>query len=469
MRRTSTVLLAAASVCCTLLGEAGWATASTAPTASSASTARSSGEWTAAMPVPGLAALNVGKFAELTDIACASGGNCAAGGTYTDGAGNHQAWIASEVRGSWHSAEKVPGTATLNGGGHADVQYISCADPGECTAVGRAVGEHGGDTTTFVATQSKDGGWARAKSVGAADGMFVTAMACPRAGDCVLGGQRGVYPSIRVEYGGTWSAPMILPGIAALGGKRNGGNLDALTCPTVGNCVVSGTYWSRVAHPPGQVYQQAFAAAGDCAAGGSYQDRDGTALAFVADEIGGRWRPARLVPGAGRADAAGGSRVAGLTCTAAAACVAAGRVGRDGFTELEKGGTWGKIRLVRDLTVFGTSVDGISCRSAGNCVASGSAQLGTVADHAGAKAFVMTQLKGTWSRPKVLTAREGVSVGSDLLACGQNGDCSVGGSIQYGADDNTATYSGYVARYTPALVGLVMWGHAGIAPLRARR
>jgi len=38
---------------------------------------------------------------------------------------------------------------------------------------------------------------------------------------------------------------------------------------------------------------------------------------------------------------------------------------------------------------------------------------------------------------------------SDALACGPDGDCSVGGWIQYGADDQTASYGAYVAGYTP--------------------
>jgi hypothetical protein len=93
MRRTFTALLAAAGVCCALLAGAAGAVAGTVdPTPPN-------GQWTAAAPVPGLAPLNVGKVAELNDIACASGGNCAAGGSFTATNGVVQAWIASEVNG----------------------------------------------------------------------------------------------------------------------------------------------------------------------------------------------------------------------------------------------------------------------------------------------------------------------------------------------------------------------------------
>ena len=253
MRRTFTALLAVAAVSCALVTGAAGAAA-----ASSADPAPSSGQWTAAAPVPGLAQLNIGKVAELAGIACASGGNCAAGGSFTAANGVVQAWVASEVNGSWHAAEEVPGTAAMNWGG-------------------------------------------------AADAMFVAAISCPQAGECVLGGQTGAYPSIRTERGVTWSAPLTLPGITALS-KRDGATLDALTCPTPGNCV----------------------------AGGSYQDGAGDTVTFVADEVGGRWGAALPVPGTG---GAGGSWVTGLTCTAAATCVAAGQVGLDGFIAQEVGGT----------------------------------------------------------------------------------------------------------------------------------
>ena len=209
MRRTFTALLAVAAVSCALVTGAAGAAA-----ASSADPAPPSGQWTAAAPVPGLAQLNIGKVAELAGIACASGGNCAAGGSFTAANGVVQAWVASEVNGSWHAAEEVPGTAAMNWGG-------------------------------------------------AADAMFVAAISCPQAGECVLGGQTGAYPSIRTERGVTWSAPLTLPGITALS-KRDGATLDALTCPTPGNCV----------------------------AGGSYQDGAGDTVTFVANEVGGLGRGA---------------------------------------------------------------------------------------------------------------------------------------------------------------------------------
>jgi hypothetical protein len=38
--------------------------------------------------------------------------------------------------GTWHTAQKVPGTATLNKGGNAQVYSVSCVSAGNCSAGG---------------------------------------------------------------------------------------------------------------------------------------------------------------------------------------------------------------------------------------------------------------------------------------------------------------------------------------------
>ena len=72
------------------------------------------GTWRTAQEVPGTAALNAGGDAEITSVSCASAGNCSAGGSYTDSSGHLQAFVVSEVNGTWRTAKEVPGTAALN-------------------------------------------------------------------------------------------------------------------------------------------------------------------------------------------------------------------------------------------------------------------------------------------------------------------------------------------------------------------
>jgi hypothetical protein len=86
--------------------------------------------------VPGTAALNQGGNAQLNSVSCASAGNCSAGGYYSDSSSAFQAFVVSDVSGTWHTAIEVPGTAALNQTGAAGVSSVSCASAGNCGAGG---------------------------------------------------------------------------------------------------------------------------------------------------------------------------------------------------------------------------------------------------------------------------------------------------------------------------------------------
>ena len=88
------------------------------------------GGWGTAIEVPGIAALNAGDQAQLYSMSCPSSGNCAAGGLYTDASGQKQAFVVDETGGVWGNAIEVPGTAALNTGRVAQVVSVSCSSPG---------------------------------------------------------------------------------------------------------------------------------------------------------------------------------------------------------------------------------------------------------------------------------------------------------------------------------------------------
>src|SRR5262249_25805363 len=94
------------------------------------------GTWRQAMVVPGTASLNAGGNAFLNAVSCASAGNCGAGGGYFDGSGHQQAFVVSQVGGIWHMAIEVPGTAALNAGANASLVAMSCASAGNCSGGG---------------------------------------------------------------------------------------------------------------------------------------------------------------------------------------------------------------------------------------------------------------------------------------------------------------------------------------------
>jgi hypothetical protein len=93
------------------------------------------GTWGTAEKVPGTAALNK-RGAETTSVSCAAAGQCGAGGYYLDGSGGQQAFVVSQAGGTWGTAEQVPGTAALNKGRFAQIFSVSCAAAGRCGAGG---------------------------------------------------------------------------------------------------------------------------------------------------------------------------------------------------------------------------------------------------------------------------------------------------------------------------------------------
>ena len=84
------------------------------------------GRWRNAIKVPGLTSrVQIGS-AGARSLSCASVGNCSSGADFGD-SGQSQAYVVGEVRGRWHDALEVPGTAALNKGGNAEVVSVSCA------------------------------------------------------------------------------------------------------------------------------------------------------------------------------------------------------------------------------------------------------------------------------------------------------------------------------------------------------
>jgi hypothetical protein len=112
--------------------------------------AEHNGVWDAAIPVPGMAALNTGGFAWVNSVSCASRGNCAASGYYYANSENHL-FVVAEKNGVWGAAGDVPGTDALyvHGGGFPDVVPVSCAPGGRCV-IGGSYADGSGATQVSV-------------------------------------------------------------------------------------------------------------------------------------------------------------------------------------------------------------------------------------------------------------------------------------------------------------------------------
>ena len=110
------------------------------------------GTWGTAEQVPGTATLNTGGTAAVFAVSCAAAGNCSAGGRYRDSSGHDQVFVVSQVNGTWGKAKEVPGTATLNTGGLAGINSVSCGSAGNCSA-GGGYTDSSGHFQAFVVSQ----------------------------------------------------------------------------------------------------------------------------------------------------------------------------------------------------------------------------------------------------------------------------------------------------------------------------
>jgi hypothetical protein len=268
----------------------------------------SDGTWGAPHQVTGLAMLGRDYAgSHVLSVSCASRGNCAAGGSYTDDDKRVQAFAASEAHGSWRPAVQVPGIAALNGGGMAQLDSLDCPAADDCTAAGDYM-PAAGPAALFVINQA-GGGWQRAIQLpGSAsrdsDGGSIAQVSCASTASCEVGGTLntpadGTSGFIAGETRGKWGTLHVLPGTVT--------SISALSCPAPGQCAAGGT-----------------------AAPAPYSPASG----IVLDQVNGTWgKPRAVAPGDGISAA-----ITALSCAAARACAAGARL-----PEGWNGGPWAAI------------------------------------------------------------------------------------------------------------------------------
>src|SRR5258706_12154834 len=208
------------------------------------------GTWHTAQKVPGVATLNTGGEAEVQSVSCAAAGNCSAGGYSTGRSGHHQVFMASQGHGTWRTAKEVPGTATLNKGGNANISAVSCGSAGNCSAGGYYT-DGSGHTQAFVVSEV-NGTWHTAKEVPGTAALnkrgnaAVSSVSCVSAGNCSAGGsyKDGSWhyqAFVASQVNGTWRTAMEVPGTAALN-VHGGASIISVSCASAGNCSAGGGY-----------------------------------------------------------------------------------------------------------------------------------------------------------------------------------------------------------------------------------
>jgi hypothetical protein len=437
----------------------------TASQAMSAGTVRAADSWGKAIPVPGLAALGGGS--DVFSVSCGLAGDCAAAGAYRV-RGHSQGFIASERKGRWGKARKVPEVSALYAGRGAAVSDVSCFSAGNCAA-GGYYRDRSGHDQGFVVVERR-GRWSRVIEVPGLGGLNkggdagVSSLSCTSAGGCTaVGGYadkaRHDQVFVVVERDGRWGPAVELPGLAALGG----GDLKQVSCASAGSCAAGGSssdgagngtgwvaaekngVWGKAIEPPGlgslnkgdaaEVNSVSCGAAGSCAAVGDYTDNGDNGQGWVAVEKNGVWGKAIEPPGlaALNGDSGGGNaEVESVSCPSAGDCAAVGTYGDPygtGFVTSEKNGVWGKAT---DVGVIGGRIADagpVSCASAGNCAAGGfySNDSGSVN-----QAWVSAERNGRWDDgfevPGLGVLNKGGAAETETMSCPSAGRCVAGGS-----------------------------------------
>ena len=483
--------VAAAALCPALLTGAS-AAAARGPAAAGGRLSAAGGSWGRAEKVPGLAALNKGN-AGLDSVSCGSAGSCSAAGSYTDGSGHSQPFVVSQHKGRWGRAEKVRSLAALRAGGGASIYLVSCGSAGSCSAAGSYT-DGSGHSQPFVVSQHK-GRWGRAEKVpglaalSAGRNAEIDSVSCASAGSCSAGGLYATRSSGRTntsyqafvvsQHKGSWGRAEKVPGLAALntGGRAT---IYSVSCASAGSCSAGGYYadasgstpafvvsqhngsWGRARKVPGlaalnaegfaEIDSVSCASAGSCSAGGFYTDDSGRYQVFVVSQHNGSWGRARKVPGAAVLNTGGSALINSVSCASAGNCSAGGlytagsgpkgNTRTQAFVVSQHNGSWGRARKVPALAALNTRGDAVlyevSCGAAGSCSAGG-----FYTDGSGhGQAFVVSQHNGTWNHAEKVPGTAALNAGGDAVtssvSCASAGNCSAIGSYKDGSGHHQA-------------------------------
>lgn len=429
-------------------GSAVTTTAVLTPAAAAASSLLPGGAFGTPRPLAGVPGLGITEpvFNGL-ELSCTAVGDCGAIGGYTaavkGSAADEEAFVVTETHGHWGKPAAVPGLARLNTMGQVSDLRITCPAAGSCTAGGQYVSKvsaTSGLGRAFVVTESK-GIWGHVQtfstaglSAGASGASGLDALSCPSAGNCVAAGDygsaQGSLPFIVVQRHGTWGPPRLIPGMTALVGKAQA----IIAVPRAIACDGSG----------------------DCTVVGGYPDSAGRDDAFIATERHGAWTPAAPLPGLAALQSTSSTRytdVDGLACDSSGRdCTAAGVFtsprGRTlPFVLAKTGGTWGTVRPLPGTSALNLSNGNggaviLSCPTQASCTIAADAWTASSPSAFGnSQVYLDSEVKGVWGTPwhlRGVPAGDGAGGEVTALSCGAAGSCTIGGYYAAGGDPSVA-------------------------------
>ncbi len=354
------------------------------------------------------ATLNVGGYAYVNSVSCASTTSCVAGGYYTDSNG-HQAFVSVYDGSTWTDTEVAK---ALNVGGYASVISVSCASTTSCVAGGYYSDSSGHQAFVSVYDGSTWTDTEVAKALNVGGDASVNSVSCASTTSCVAGGSYvdsgGYFQAfVSVYDGSTWTdtevAKALNVGAAA--------EVNSVSC-------VSSTF---------------------CVAGGIYEDA-GTIQAFVSVYDGSTWTDTEV---AKALNVGGGANVNSVSCASTTSCVAGGYYTgssshAQAFVSVYDGSTWTDTEVAGALNVgVSAGVNSVSCASTTSCVAGG-----YYSDSSGHQAFVSVYDGSTWTDIEVAGALNvGGYAGVNSVNCPSTTSCFAGGYYR----DSSSHYQAFVS------------------------
>ena len=377
----------------------------------------------------------------LNAISCADTSDCLAVGGYEDGS-HTQPFFIQENSGYWSTPVEVTSGGVFNST-YNTLYGVSCTAPGFCDVTGGY--EVGLNTVPYVLAE-RGHSWASPQIISGglpgfnAYGAQLDSVSCTSTGNCVAAGTytngSNLEALVVQEENGLWGQPQ-----EVLGGGSFGAYdvyVGSISCGAAGSCVLVGQY-----------------------SNGSFWNP------YVAEEVNGVWGGATEVVSGLPDFNSNGSALYSVSCSSAGNCTAGGFYD-DGaywqpFTVEEINGNWEPaIQIVSSLSEFnsnGGTVIAISCFAPNNCVAGG-----TYNNAAGGQVFVIDQ-PPTYATPllpvtnlNVTASSSAVTATFDAVSNASEYQCT----LLYGYN-NPSTFSEMTATNSCTFTGVGATGSYGIA------
>jgi len=456
------------------------------------------GMWDTAQPaVFDTGEQHVSRSGFFSSVSCASPGNCTAVGKFMNIDSEFEAFTMSIANGVWDLARPAQFSTDRQNTEPDDIfNSVSCATPGNCTAVGDFVNSSG-SKTPFTYT-SVNGVWGNAEPAEFSDGVrsnsgstSFNSVSCSTPGNCTALGDFSKTEGGRAAFTATSVKRTSPPPEDGWGQARpaefpNGlfGYseivVSSISCASPGNCTVVGGFqhiiymqgfraftmtstngvWAPAraalfpddvqARPDASFRSVSCASPGNCTAVGSFQNSNNGYEAFTMTSTNGAWALARpAVFPAGVQFTYPSARFSSVSCTSPGNCTAVGNYlnsgnSQEAFTMTSTNGAWDLARPA----VFASGIqndspiaqfNSVSCASPRNCTA-----VGYFKTFDGSReAFTMTSTNGVWDLARPASFAEGVQPISRIadfnsVSCASPGNCTAVGRFNNMSDATEA-------------------------------